>query len=168
VPDKKFDYTEAMSAAVKPSTQIRPMLPSDLKAVARIEHSAYEYPWSLGIFRDCMLAGYYGLALEVGGVVTGYGIMSIAAGEAHILNLCVHPSAQRMGYGKRLLDSLLLRAQESGVSKVFLEVRPSNKAALNLYYSVGFVQIGTRPAYYQAAFGREDAVVLALTLRSSD
>jgi len=157
-----------MSAAVHPRTQIRVMLPSDLKAVARIEHTAYEYPWSLGIFRDCMLAGYYSLVLDVGGVLTGYGIMSIAAAEAHILNLCVHPAAQRVGYGRQLLDALLHRAQESDVSKVFLEVRPSNKAALNLYHSCGFIQIGIRPAYYQAPYGREDAVVLSYTLRSPD
>jgi ribosomal-protein-alanine N-acetyltransferase len=144
------------------------MLPSDLKTVTRIEHTAYEYPWSLGIFRDCMLAGYYSLALEVNGVTTGYGIMSIAAGEAHILNLCVHPSSQRLGYGRQLLDALLERAHTCEVRKVFLEVRPSNKAALNLYYAIGFEQIGVRPAYYQAVYGREDAVVLSLTLRSAD
>jgi ribosomal-protein-alanine N-acetyltransferase len=155
-----------MSAAVNPRTHIRVMLPSDLKLVARIEHTAYEYPWSLGIFRDCMLAGYYSLVLDVGSIVTGYGIMSIAAAEAHILNLCIHPAAQRMGYGRQLLDALLEKAQESDVSKVFLEVRPSNKPALNLYHSSGFVQIGLRPAYYQAPYGREDAVVLSLTLRS--
>jgi len=157
-----------MSAAVNPSTEIRLMLPSDLKAVARVENAAYEYPWSLGIFRDCLLAGYYGLVLEIGGALTGYGIMSIAAAEAHILNLCIHPGVQRMGYGRGLLNALLLRAQECDVRKVFLEVRPSNKAALSLYYSVGFVQIGIRPAYYQAPYGREDAVVLSLTLPSSD
>jgi ribosomal-protein-alanine N-acetyltransferase len=157
-----------MSAAVHPRTQIRVMMSSDLKAVARIEHTAYEYPWSLGIFRDCMLAGYYGLVLDIGAVVTGYGIMSIAAAEAHILNLCIHPAAQRVGYGRQLLEGLLQRAQETDVNKVFLEVRPSNKAALNLYHSAGFVQIGIRPAYYQAPYGREDAVVLTLTLRSPD
>lgn len=144
------------------------MLPADLKTVTRIEHTAYEYPWSLGIFRDCMLAGYYSLALDVNGVTTGYGIMSVAAGEAHILNLCVHPSSQRMGYGRQLLDALLDRARQCEVRKVFLEVRPSNQAALSLYYSIGFVQIGIRAAYYHAAHGREDAIVLALALRQSD
>lgn len=157
-----------MSAAVNPSTQIRLMQPSDLKAVARIEHTAYEYPWSVGIFRDCVLAGYYSVVLEIGGSVTGYGIMSIAAAEAHVLNICVHPTVQRTGHGRRLLNALLQRAQECEVTKVFLEVRPSNRPALNLYYSAGFAQVGIRPAYYQAPFGREDAVVLSLTLRSSD
>jgi ribosomal-protein-alanine N-acetyltransferase len=141
------------------------MFPADLKAVARIEVDAYEYPWSLGIFRDCLLAGYFGIVLDVGGAVTGYAIMSAAASEAHILNICVHPGARRYGYGRRLLNALLLKADQLDVERAFLEVRPSNKVAIKLYRSAGFVEIGVRPAYYQAAYGREDAVVLAATLR---
>src|SRR5678816_4621907 len=97
-----------MSAAVRPRTEIRLMQPADLKSVAAVERAAYQYPWSLGIFRDCLLAGYYCLVLDVGGSVTAYGIMSVAAGEAHLLNLCVHPNAQRLGYGRRLLGALML------------------------------------------------------------
>src|SRR5687768_10982867 len=154
-----------MSAAVRPRTEIRMMQPADLKAVASVERAAYLYPWSLGIFRDCLLAGYYCLVLDVSGSVTGYGIMSVAAGEAHLLNLCVHPNAQRLGYGRRLLNALMLRAVDAGAEKIFLEGRPSNQIALSLYASVGFAQIGIRPAYYQAENGREDAVILAATLR---
>jgi [ribosomal protein S18]-alanine N-acetyltransferase len=156
-----------MSAAVNPRTEIRLMQPADLKLVAAVERAAYQYPWSLGIFRDCLLAGYHCLVLDVGGSVTGYGIMSIAAGEAHLLNLCVHPNAQRFGYGRRLLNALLQRAAEADADKVFLEVRPSNEIALRLYRSIGFEQIGIRPAYYQAGNGREDAVILATTLQPS-
>lgn len=156
-----------MSAAVEPRTEIRLMQPSDLKSVAAVERAAYAFPWSLGIFRDCLLAGYYCLVLDVGNNVTGYGIMSIAAAEAHLLNLCVHPNAQRVGYGRRLLNALLLKAEDSGVEKIFLEVRPSNLGALRLYRSVGFEQIGIRPAYYQAERGREDAVVLSLLIDSA-
>jgi ribosomal-protein-alanine N-acetyltransferase len=156
-----------MSAAINPRTEIRLMQPADLKAVSAVERAAYQYPWSLGIFRDCLLAGYYCLVLDVAGAVTGYGIMSIAAGEAHLLNLCVHPAAQRLGYGRRLLNTLLLKASDAQADKVFLEVRPSNEIALRLYRSAGFEQIGVRPAYYQAEHGREDAVILAASLNSS-
>ncbi len=144
------------------------MLPADLKAVAEVEKSAYDYPWSQGIFRDCLLAGYYCLVLDVVGTVTGYGIMSIAAAEAHILNLCIHPSLQRQGNGRRLLTAMMVKAEELEVNRIFLEVRPSNKAALGLYKAAGFDRVGIRPSYYQADYDREDAVVLALTLRSSD
>lgn len=156
-----------MSAALHPRTEIRLMQPADLKQVAAVERAAYQYPWSLGIFRDCLLAGYHCLVLDVAGSVTGYGIMSVAAGEAHLLNLCVHPNAQRLGYGRRLLNALLLKGADAGADKVFLEVRPSNTVALRLYASVGFTQIGVRPAYYQAENGREDAVILAATLQPS-
>ena len=157
-----------MSAAVIPETQIRSMRPGDLHGVSMVEDSAYDYPWSRGIFRDCLLAGYYCLVLDVGGVISGYAIMSVAAGEAHILNLCVTGSLRRLGYGRRLLNALLVRAHEADVGQVFLEVRPTNGPALALYRSIGFFRIGIRPDYYQAAGGREDAVVLALNRRPEE
>ena len=156
-----------MSAAVEPASAIRQMLPSDLRGVAAVETASYDFPWSHGIFRDCLLAGYYCVVLEVEGIVSGYAIMSIAAGEAHILNLCVHPAMRRCGHGRRLLNTVLFRAAEAEVAKVFLEVRPTNEVALHLYESLGFVRIGIRPDYYQASAGREDAIVLALDLTTS-
>lgn len=156
-----------MSAAIERDTTIRQMMPSDLRGVALVENASYEFPWSHGIFRDCLLAGYYCLVLDVDGVVSGYAIMSVAAGEAHILNLCVHPAARHRGNGRRLLKALVFRAAEAEVAKVYLEVRPTNTIALGLYESLGFVRIGLRPDYYQSPNGREDAVVLALELDSA-
>lgn len=156
-----------MSAAVHPTTKIRPMRSDDLQAVARIERAAYAYPWSEGIFRDCLLAGYHGIVLETGGLTCGYAVMSMAGDEAHILNLCVHPSVQGMGHGRRLMNELLYKAEECGMAKVYLEVRPSNHVALSLYESANFKRVGLRPCYYQAENGREDAAVLELTLRPS-
>jgi len=144
------------------------MLAADLHGVELVERAAYLYPWSRAVFRDCLLAGYYSLVLDTDGQVSGYAIMSIAASEAHVLNLCVHPNLRRLGHGRDLLDALLARAREAGVQQIFLEVRPSNHAALELYRSSGFAEIGIRHAYYQAPEGREDAVVLALALASSD
>lgn len=144
------------------------MLAADLNGVQLVEQAAYNYPWSRAVFRDCLLAGYYSLVLDAGGKVSGYAIMSIAAAEAHILNLCVHPALRRLGYGRRLLNALLFKAEDSSVKQVFLEVRPSNQSALKLYLSAGFEEIGIRPAYYQARQGRENAVVLSLTLTASD
>jgi ribosomal-protein-alanine N-acetyltransferase len=139
----------------------------DLAGVEAVEQAAYDYPWSRAVFRDCLLAGYYSLVLDVGGTVFGYAIMSIAASEAHILNLCVHPELRRQGYGRRLLNALLFKAHDNAVKQVFLEVRPSNRGAIKLYSSAGFEEIGIRPAYYQARDGRENAVVLSLSLASS-
>lgn len=142
----------------------RRMLHTDLDAVGAVEQRSYSYPWSPGIFRDCLLAGYHCSVVELSGEVCGFAILSIAAGEAHILNLCVDPAFRRRGLAATLLDGLLAEARSARVRRMLLEVRPSNLAAIRLYRSRGFSRIGVRKAYYQAADGREDAMVLALEL----
>jgi len=144
--------------------QVREMTHSDLAQVSDIERRSYDFPWSHGVFRDCLLAGYSCLTLDRGGIVVGYAILSIAAGEAHILNLCVDPAFRSLGYGERLLDDMIRRAREAEVKAMFLEVRPSNANALKLYQKKGFFRIAKRPAYYQSKTGREDADVLSLNL----
>ena len=143
---------------------IRTMRHDDLSLVSDIERRSYEFPWSHGVFRDCLLAGYQCIVLERDGDVTGYGILSVAAGEAHILNLCVEPAFRSHGYGERLLDEILFRARTSSVREIFLEVRPTNENAMALYKKKGFHQVANRPAYYQANEGREDAAVLVKKL----
>ena len=146
-----------MSAASDILTPIvRPMTHDDIDAVSRIEEQSYGYPWSTGIFRDCLLAGYLCLVIEQSGEVRGYGILSVAAGEAHVLNVCV---------GLALLQRLIAEARDARVKRMFLEVRPSNLAAINMYKGMGFATIGRRRDYYRAGGDRrEDALVLALTL----
>ncbi len=139
---------------------IRDMGPEDVAAVARLEAESYVYPWSEGIFRDCLRAGYYCCVAEDQGQCIGYAIMSVGAGEAHVLNLCVAERCRERGLGASLLEQLMEFAGATGAREIFLEVRPSNAAALHLYKTRGFTQIGVRRGYYQAAGGREDAVVL--------
>jgi ribosomal-protein-alanine N-acetyltransferase len=143
---------------------IRTMRHEDLPHVSDIERRSYDFPWSHGVFRDCLLAGYQCTVLERNGEVAGYGVLSVAAGEAHILNLCVEPAYRSHGYGERLLDDILFRARTASVREIFLEVRPSNANALALYKKKGFYQVANRPAYYQSSKGREDAAVLAKKL----
>ena len=143
---------------------IRDMTHDDLSIVSDIERRSYEFPWSHGVFRDCLLAGYQCVVLLLEKRVGGYAILSVAAGEAHILNLCIEPNARALGYGERLLDELLHRARAASVQEIFLEVRPTNETALRLYRKKGFHKIAARPAYYQAHDGREDAAVLAKKL----
>ncbi|NOX69618.1 MAG: ribosomal protein S18-alanine N-acetyltransferase [Gammaproteobacteria bacterium] len=144
------------------------MTHGDLASVSDIERLSYDFPWSHGVFRDCLLAGYGCMVLERGSAVVGYGILSIAAGEAHILNLCVASEFRGLGYGERILDDIVERAHYAGVGTIFLEVRPTNANALSLYRKKGFHKIAKRPAYYQATGGREDADVLSLVLRHSE
>jgi ribosomal-protein-alanine N-acetyltransferase len=147
-------------------TFMRTMSHEDLSVVSDIERQSYEFPWSHGVFRDCLLAGYQCIVFERNNEVVGYSILSIAAGEAHILNICIHSTYRSMGYGEKLLDEILLRARSSSVRQIFLEVRPSNEHALALYRKKDFHRVADRPEYYQASKGREDANVLVKKLTS--
>lgn len=151
-----------MAAVVKPVVQVRGMRVEDLEAVSALENLSYEFPWSAGIFGDCLKAGHPCWVLCVDGVVAGYGILSTGAGEAHVLNLCIGPAYRGRGLGRHLLGRLLDIARWNGAERIFLEVRPSNPLAKALYESVGFREIGRRPRYYPARHGREDAIVMAL------
>lgn len=154
-----------ISPAPEVPVHTRTMVHEDLPQVSDIERRSYDFPWSHGVFRDCLLAGYTCIVLERVDRIAGYGILSVAAGEAHVLNLCVDPAYRRLGYGDRLLDEILRRVKAAAVKEVFLEVRPSNVNALSLYRKKGFRQIAHRRAYYQARYGREDAAVLSLVVR---
>lgn len=154
-----------VNAVAKPSTpQLRPMREGDLDEVDAIEAVAYPFPWSPGIFRDCMRAGYECWTYEDGERVIGYGILSVAAGEAHLLNVCIDPQRQGHGLGRRLVSRMLDLARWQRAQRIFLEVRPSNAAALALYLDMGFAEVGRRKGYYPAAEGREDAIVMSLEL----
>ncbi len=141
------------------------MAESDVSDVVATERASYQFPWSEGIFRDCLRVGYVCRVVSVQDRVVGYGVMSVGAGEAHILNLCILQEFRCRGIGKSLLSYLLDRGAAAGMSEAFLEVRPTNTAAIRLYQALGFDQVGMRRGYYQAAGGREDAAVLKLPLR---
>ncbi len=140
------------------------MREADLEAVMAIESRAYEFPWTETIMADCLRVGYSCWVMEQQGELSGYGVMSVAVGECHILNLCVSPEQRGHGLGSRLLTTLLEHAVEHHAKIAFLEVRPSNRAAVALYSSAGFNEIGLRSNYYPANGGREDALIMALHL----
>lgn len=144
--------------------RFRPMNDADIDSVMKNERAAYSHPWSEGIFRDCMHSGYSCWVAEADSGVVGHGVMSVAIGETHILNICVGPESQGRGYGRALLRHLLELSRDYGALMAFLEVRPSNLAAVNLYESLGFSEVGRRRNYYPAGTGREDAIVMALGL----
>jgi len=159
-----FYYKHFPSLVEQAEFEFRPMRRSDLRTVSEIEESAYEFPWEPIAFRDCLLVGYCCWVGEKAGRILSYGIFSVGAGESHILNLCVAPQAQGLGYGRRMLEKLMEVARGHRAEMIMLEVRPSNKTALQLYQKLGFNEIGTRKDYYPARNGREDALVLARML----
>ena len=154
-----------MSAVLQLNTlAIRPMCEQDITGVLTIERSSYEFPWSAGIFTDCLRVGYCCWVLDTGPDLLGYGIMSVATEESHILNVCIAPEVRRQGYARHLMEHLMSTAAEHGACIAYLEVRPSNTAAIDLYTDMGFRHVGTRRAYYPAHQGREDAHVLSISL----
>ena len=143
---------------------LRPMRLAEVAEVMQVERAAYSHPWTEGIFLDCLRVGYCCWVCALDERPVAHGVLSVAAGEAHLLNICVHPDWQGRGVGRRLLHRLLRLAAEHQADTVFLEVRVSNRAAIALYRTAGFNEVGLRRDYYPAPTGREDAIVFARTL----
>ena len=153
-----------MSAVPVPRIAYRRMRAGDLAEVARLEKTLYEFPWSLGNFRDSVAAGYDCWVVCHGEEIVGYAVLMIALDEAHLLNFAVASDWQNRGIGRSFLACILDVARGAACQIVYLEVRPSNLAARHLYRRAGFQQIAIRPSYYPAMAGREDALFLGLTL----
>jgi len=143
---------------------IRFLATSDLDRIMEIEWAAYPFPWTRGIFEDCIRVGYDCRGLQVGSRLVGYSVSTQFAAECHLLNLCVDPDWQRRRLGSLLLEHTIHQARVGNCSSVFLEVRPSNRAGISLYRKRGFYIVGERPDYYRAENGRESAIVMRLDL----
>lgn len=149
-----------MSAQLDMAPRYRRMTALDLDGVMAIETDIYPYPWTRGNFSDSLAAGYHCWIVERGGHVAGYTVVTVAAEEAHLLNLSVAGPWQRQRLGRDLLAFVVKLARDFAAARILLEVRPSNVAARALYAAAGFAEIGVRRGYYPAGEGREDAVVL--------
>jgi ribosomal-protein-alanine N-acetyltransferase len=144
-----------------PGLWFRRMTLGDVERVMRVEHEVYEFPWTEKIFSDCIRVGYYcWLALQRQNIV-GHAVISVSAGESHMLNLSIAREYQRRGFGKEFIEFLIQQAQAKQAQTMLLEVRPSNTAAISCYNSAGFNEIGLRKDYYPAPEGREDALLFA-------
>ena len=139
---------------------MRPMREADLPRIHRIELASYDYPWTLGNFRDSLQAGYSAWVRETEGEVIGYYVLMAAAGEAHLLNMTIAPIWRGHGLGRELLEHCMASARAHCADSLFLEVRPSNTAARALYQSSGFIDLAVRPHYYPGRAGREDALIM--------
>ena len=152
--------------------KIRAMVPADIPEVLRIERSSYQIPWTEQIFRDCLKVGYYCLVMQDNRTdnLLGYIFFSAAAGESHILNLCVDGAHRRGGYAEALLFQAIATVITVGAKVMFLEVRESNTGAIALYEKTGFIETGRRENYYNAVAtkpgqsNREDALLMAKEL----
>ncbi len=136
-----------------------------LDEILEIERLSYRFPWTPGVFAECLRVGYCLRGVWCGQRLAGYCVMSVGAGEAHILNLCVDPGYRRCGLAQQLLEHMLVLATRLGAHSVLLEVRPSNRAARALYRAMDFRHVGTRTGYYPDQEGREDAWILERPLQ---
>jgi len=155
-----------MSAVVEPRPDgLAPMRMSDLDEVMAIETAVYPFPWTRGIFADCIKVGYSCWVYREKGNFIGYCVMALGPGEAHILTLCVDPDFQRRGHARMIMNFMLRLARKWQAETIYLEVRPDNHVAIRLYISLGFSEAGRRPNYYPAENGRrEDALIMTLGL----
>jgi ribosomal-protein-alanine N-acetyltransferase len=152
-----------LSTAERLEAQIRPMRGADLDRVMEIEQASFSTPWSRGAFRSLMGRRDADLwVAEFGGHVAGYAVIWYIGYEGELGNLAVAPEWRRRGVGRFLLDWTLDGARQSGVEKVFLEVRVSNRGAQQLYERRGFVKAGIRRRYYREPV--EDALVFSIGL----
>ncbi|MBX3679258.1 ribosomal protein S18-alanine N-acetyltransferase [Cognatazoarcus halotolerans] len=140
--------------------EFEPMSTDDLDWVSVAESTLHSHPWTLGNFADSLGAGYSCWIGRDGTERVSYGVLMLVLDEAHLLNISVTTSAQRRGVGQAMLQHLFNVSVERGASQMFLEVRPSNAAALALYCRNGFEPVGRRKAYYPGLKTREDAIVM--------
>ncbi|MDD5300720.1 MAG: ribosomal protein S18-alanine N-acetyltransferase [Gallionella sp.] len=143
---------------------MRAMTQADVDAVLAIEQAVQRFPWTRGNFADALDSGYMCSVHEEGGEIRGYAVMMPAADEAELLNIGVAAAQQRKGLGRAILSEMLDAARAKQLRRVFLEVRPSNMAAIALYRSAGFREIGVRRGYYRNAGSSEDALMMACDL----
>lgn len=148
----------------------RPLGILDLDFASALHASAFvplgERGWTRQEIGELLAApGVAGLALLSDANEIGFALCRIAADEAELLTVAVHPDHRRRGAGRALVKLTIALARHQGARHLFLEVGSDNPAALGLYCDTGFQPVGRRPGYYQRS-GRPaaDAVVMRLPL----
>lgn len=138
---------------------IRQMEERDLTQVCAIEEETFSVPWSRKSFQDTLSYCHtLFLTAEFDGEIAGYCGCYQSLEEAEITNIAVRRQLRGHGIGRRLLEELMRIGKERGAFAYTLEVRVSNKAAIHLYESLGFVSFGVRRDFYEKP--KEDALIM--------
>ena len=120
-----------------------------LDGVAELERLCFSQPWSRSSLELLTKEGIgVGMTCSKDGKVCAYGGMIVAVDEGQITNIATHPDYRRQGYGRAIVESLIKYAKMNGLDSVSLEVRESNKAAIDLYTKLGFKVEGKRKDFY--------------------
>ena len=155
---------EPIDTAGPPGMRLRPMKESDLHGVYALEVASQPLPWPRWFFRRQLRTGASCWVLEQGEHIIGFGIVAFVKDRAHIMNLCVAPGYRRRGLGRRIMLQLLRAARQHHCQRAWLEVRPTNRAAVLLYRKLGFRQKQVIRAYYPSPSGRNNALCMARAL----
>lgn len=139
---------------------VRPLVPADLAALLALDAATNPHPWTAAQWQDS-LAQHLCLGLEDHDTLLGLAVAMQLPDEAELLLIAVGPTRQGHGLGRELLAALRTELATSNRKKLFLEVRASNRRALDFYAAAGLSEIGRRKNYYPTTDGREDALLLA-------
>ncbi|MDC7717253.1 ribosomal protein S18-alanine N-acetyltransferase [Vogesella sp. DC21W] len=140
--------------------------PEDAQRLARSEADSTPHAWSAGMYAGSLESEHDTVWLMLqDDILLGAAVLMQVLDEAHLQNFFINAKQQGRGLGGQLLRHVLLQARQQGAGSVFLEVRASNRVALQLYQRAGFIQYSTRKAYYRHPDGsREDAILMKADL----
>ena len=120
-----------------------------LDGVAELEKLCFAQPWSKNSLELLTKEGIgVGMTCSCDGTICAYGGMIVAVDEGQITNIATHPDYRRRGYGRAIVESLKKYAKNNGLNSISLEVRESNRAAIELYTKLGFKVEGKRKDFY--------------------
>jgi ribosomal-protein-alanine N-acetyltransferase len=144
--------------------RIRALRVGDVEAVVEIEREAFTTPWQAETFIGLLERDGVELIVmaDAQDAIVGYAVLWCILDQGELANIAITPARRGGGLGFRLLAHVLEVARGRGVETVFLEVRASNQAALDLYAHFGFEEVGRRRGYYDHP--REDALVMKAAL----
>jgi [ribosomal protein S18]-alanine N-acetyltransferase len=137
---------------------------SDLKNILLIESQNKVALWSLKNFQESLTAKDYFKVMRFNDETVAFIIAKVMNHECEILNLGVEISMRKKKLASKLLNNLIDFSKALNIKQIFLEVRVSNTAAVNLYDKFKFNEIGYRPNYYITENGREDALIMGVDL----
>jgi ribosomal-protein-alanine N-acetyltransferase len=146
---------------MKQQLTIRSLQLRDLPAIERIERESYATPWSRSMFAgelskpsSICLGAFDGATRRL----IGYLIVSRYVDAWHVMNVAVDPGRRRTGAATSMLQRLFELTAGDGRRGYTLEVRVSNRGAIDLYRRLGFQPRGIRRGYYTD--NREDALIM--------
>ncbi|NTS77125.1 ribosomal protein S18-alanine N-acetyltransferase [Catenovulum sp. SM1970] len=138
---------------------------ADIEAIFKIEQACHQVPWSLNTISSCFGPRYYCLGLKQNNQLLGFAFFEHICGEATLMDIAIAPNHQGQGLGRALLNQGIDWCRTQGNQLLWLEVRVSNDNAISLYQQLGFSEVAVRENYYPCKTGKEDALVMSLSLK---